>query len=119
MTIGKMTPDNLIAGSFPLVAVPVTVLGTEAVELKRGDVVALVDGMAVLVDSQSASNGGQLACGIMSEDVTTEAGQQKTAAMYVKGEFNIRAMRFGGNDTIETHCRRMTEIGLIPRETRI
>ena len=119
MTIGKMQPDNLIAGNYPIVVVPVSVFGADATELKRGDVVALVGGAAVLVDSQSASDEGKLPCGIMCEDVSTEADEQKVATMYVKGEFNIRAMRFGGDDTADTHRRRMTEIGIIPRETRI
>ena len=126
MIVGTFERDGLIAGDYPLKVEEITVHGTEAAgrtEFKRGDVVALIDGangeMPVLVNSASQTNGANRAAGIMTENVSVSAGEQAVTTMFIKGEFNRRFLQFGGNDTYEKHKRRMTEIGLLVRETRI
>jgi len=120
-TIGKVERGGLIAGNYPLEAAAVIVqgpTGTGTIEFKRGDVVALnEDGAPVLVDS--AVTGAENAVGIMTDNVVANADEEITTTMYIKGAFNKRYLNFGGTDTADTHIRRMTEIGLIIRETRI
>ena len=123
MVIGRLERDGLIAGNYPLVAMEVIVSGPATsgiTEFKRGDVIALVNGTTpALVDSASTATDGTRAVGIMCDNVVVNAGEQKTTTMYIKGEFNHRALRFGGSDTPADHIRHMTEIGLIIRETRV
>ena len=126
MMIGNVTRDNLIAGDYPLKAVEIIINGptTGKTEFKRGDVIAqLSDGSYALVDTTVATetNGDSAAgipIGIITDNVTINADEQLITTMYVKGEFNLRILNFGGTDTISTHSRRMIEIGLIPREPR-
>lgn len=121
MTIGKLERDGLIAGDYPLKAVSIVVhgaTGTAVTEFKRGDVIALdTNGVPVLVDSAVA--GAEKPVGIITDNIAVAAGETQTTTMYIKGEFNRRFLRFGGNDTVDNHLRHMNEIGLIVRETRI
>jgi len=115
--LGEHIPDNLIAGDFPTEVQAIAVTGP--VEFLRGDVIAQTgDNMYALVDS-SGSDGANLAIGIICDAITVADGETAVANMYIKGEYNQRALRFGGTDTADTHLRRMTEIGLIIRGTRI
>lgn len=126
MVIGNVTRDNLIAGDYPLKAVEIIVDGpaTGKTKFKRGDVIAqLSDGSYELVDKTAAAEAGGdsavgVPIGIITDNISINAGEQLTTTIYVKGEFNSRALNFGGTDTISTHSRRMIEIGLIPREPR-
>ena len=115
--IGKFTPDGLIAGDFPLEAQEITIVGPA--DFKRGDVIGIDgDGAYALADS-TATNGLQNPIGIICDNVIVGTGESKVATMYVKGEFNRRFLQFGGTDNADIHLRRMTEIGLIIRETKI
>ena len=117
MTIGSTTRDGLIAGNYPLAAKEITITGPA--EFKRGDVIgAITAGGYALADS-NATDGSQNAIGIITDNITVENGVNIVSTMYVKGEFNQRQLRFGGTDTVDKHSRRMTEIGLLIRETRI
>jgi len=122
MIVGRFEPDNLIAGSdYPLVATAVIVHGPDTegeTEFKRGDVIAFTsESKPVLVDSEGQDGEGR-AVGIMCDDVTVKTGEQITTNMYIKGEFNQRALRFGGADIVDKHRQHMNEIGLVIRETR-
>ena len=117
MELGRAERDNLIAGDFPTKAQEITITGPA--EFLRGDVIAqLGDNSFALVDS-SGADGAELAIGIICDNITVEDGITTKSTMYVKGEFIQRALRFGGDDTADTHKRRMTEIGLLIRPTRI
>ena len=116
-TVGISKPDGLIVGDFPLEAVEVQVQGPA--EFRRGDVVGLVDNQNLVLADSSLKNGGQNPVGIMCRDINPAQGETAVTTMYVKGAFNLRNLRFGGSDTFENHKRRMTEIGLIVRETRV
>jgi len=117
LSLGEFKPDGLIAGDFPTVTMEITVAGPA--EFKRGDVIAQTgDNEYALVDSAGA-DGAELPIGIICDDFNVDNGATTKSTMYVKGEFNRRFMRFGGTDTADTHMRRMTEIGMIIRGTRI
>ena len=115
--LGEFKPDGLIAGDFPTVSMEITVAGPA--EFRRGDVIAQTgDETYALVDSTGTS-GAELPVGIVCDDFSVDDAATTKSTMYVKGEFNQRFMRFGGADTADTHMRRMTEIGMIIRGTRI
>ena len=121
MTIGTFERDGLITGDYPLKAKEVTVHGqgtSGATEFLRGDVVAFDNtGTLVLADSARSAIGADKAVGIICDNIAVPAGESKVTTMFVKGEFNARFLRFGGSDTVNQHKRRMTEIGLLVRET--
>jgi len=116
MMIGSTTRDGLIAGNYPLAAEEITIKNAV---FKRGDVIGISSaGSYALVDS-SAGDGTETPIGIITDDVSADDEQNVVTTMYIKGEFNQRFLRFGGKDTVDTHRRRMTEIGIIPRATKI
>ena len=116
MTIGSTTRDGLIAGGYPLAADEITITNAT---FMRGDVVGVSATGAYALVNSTASDGTQTPIGIITDDVSADAAQNVVTTMYIKGEFNQRFLRFGGTDTVDTHRRRMIEIGLIPRETRV
>ena len=115
--LGEFKPDGLIAGDFPTVAMEITVTGPA--EFKRGDVIAQTGNETYVLVNSTGTGGARLPVGIICDNITVVNGTTSKTTMYVKGEFNRRFMRFGGTDTADTHMRRMTEIGLIIRGTRI
>ena len=115
--LGEFKPDGLIAGDFPTVVMEITITGPA--EFKRGDVVAQTGGETYALVNSTGTGGARLPVGIICDDITVATGVTTKSTMYVKGEFNRRFMRFGGTDTADTHMRRMTEIGMIIRGTRI
>jgi len=115
--LGTFKPDGLIAGDFPTKAQEITLTGPA--DFKRGDVLGQAeDGTYALVDS-AATDGTQAVVGIVCDDVTVSDGATAVSTMYIKGEFNRRFLRFGGTDTVDNHIRRMTDISLIVRSTRV
>ena len=115
--LGKMERDGLIAGDFPTKVEAITVTGPA--EFQRGDVIAKTGNESYTLVDSAGSGGAELVVGIICDDITVEDGSTAVTNMYIKGEFAQRHLRFGGDDTVENHRRRMTEIGLIIRETRV
>ena len=114
--LGRMERNGLIAGDFPTKAQEITVTGPA--EFLRGDVVGITDdGVYALVDS-TKTDGTQIPIGVICDSITIEDGLKAVSNLYVKGEFARRFLRFGGSDTADTHMRRMTEIGLLIRDTK-
>lgn len=65
----------------------------------------------VAVDS-SNSNGSQNPYAVLSEDVDA-TDEAKRSIGYLEGEFNERALIFGGDDNVETHREAMRDLGMI------
>ncbi len=105
--IGKFQPDNLIAGDFPLKAVPVTAKLSE--DLFRGDVVSVVNGVCKKIGD------GEDVKGIITDDITkVDDVTVETFAVYIKGEFQANALNYGTEDT-EVIIDKMNQVGLIVR----
>ncbi len=105
--IGKFDPDNLIAGDYPLKAVPVTSKIGE--DLYRGDVVSIVNGVCKKIgDSEEVK-------GIITDDIVMiDAETEETFTVYIKGEFQGNALSFGTENT-EVIIDKMNKYGLIVR----
>ena len=117
MTIGRHEHDGLIVGDYPLKAKEIQVEGPA--EFRRGDVVAITNAGDYVLAEISRTDGGGAVVGIITDNFTADTGETKVSTMYVKGEFNQRALRFGGNDTTADHIDQMTRDGLLVRETRV
>ena len=104
------TPDNLIAGGFPLTTGGMTIATGQV--LPRGSVLGekTADGQGVLCDSAAADGTEAPSC-ILAEDVDTTAGVAE-APVYLSGEFNEAALAFGGTDTIDTHRKALRDLSL-------
>lgn len=97
----SVSPDELIAGSFPRVTKPVTLLTGTA--YLRGDVLGVVtaSGKYTLVDSD-AEDGSQTPEAILMED--SDASSADTSGIVaLTGDFNSAALRFGGTDVAADH----------------
>jgi len=110
---GELKRDNLIAGDYPLKAMEITIENTSADDLifERGAVVAQHAGTYRLAEDDDA------VVGIICDDITVKGGSSEVSPMYIKGEFNRRALIVAG--TLAKHERRMIEIGLLVRSTRV
>jgi hypothetical protein len=104
------TPDNLIAGGFPLTTGGVTVASGQ--NLTRGSVLGLktADEQGVLVDS-AATDGTENPYCILAEDVDASEAEVE-APVYLSGEFNEDALVFGGSDTIADHRAALRDLSL-------
>ncbi len=96
------TPDNLIAGDYPLVTGEVTIASGQ--NLQRGAVLGRIttSGECVLVDS-AATDGSENPVGVLAEDCDASAAAKSHVPYYLAGEFNESALIFGGSDTAATH----------------
>ena len=109
-TSGTYTTPNLIAGNFPRVERKLTI-ASGAGALTAGAVLALDGaGKAVLVDSQSVTSSIQNPVAILAHDVDASAADAE-AIVYYAGEFNERALTFGGTDTAADHRQAMRRLG--------
>ena len=115
--IGSVQRETLIIGTYPTIAQELIVDG-EA-EFLRGDVVVKAPGGSVALADASAAGGPVPYMGIICDDFTVAAGETAVTAMYVKGVFNRRALRFAAGTTADDLRDDMAAIGLIVRETRV
>lgn len=110
--LDEFKPDNLIAGYMHQT--------TEQIYLKSGlfykigSVLAKTPtGECTLVDSSNADTNEVY--GILAHDVdaTNSAPPSRVfGVIYLSGEFNKRALVFGGNDTLEQHIDAARKLGL-------
>jgi len=117
MSLGEMKRDGLIAGDFPTEAVPIVFVGP--IEIKRGDVLGVTEDKKYVLVNSGATDGSNKVVGIACDDVFVKENETVVSNMFIKGEFNRRFLRFGGDDTVDAHKQRMTDISLIVRETRV
>ena len=97
-TEGVFTPDNLIAGDFPVVTDTVTIAAGQV--LQRGAVLGKItaSGQYVLSDA-GATDGSQTPDAILAEDVDATGGDVQ-APVYLTGSFNARRLQLGAGHTI-------------------
>jgi hypothetical protein len=107
-------PDSLFGGSaMPIVADSMIIAAGQ--NLKRGAVLGQItaSGKGKLVNSANtgaAADGSETIYAILAEDVN--ATTDKTAAVYLTGEFNENALTFGGADTSTTHKTAARKVGI-------
>jgi hypothetical protein len=94
------TPQNLIAGDYPLVTDIVIVdAGNLAVGSVLGKITAT--GKYILCDS-GAADGSEVAQCILAEAADATGGDVN-AVIYLSGAFDENQLVFGGADTADTH----------------
>lgn len=111
------TVDNLFAGNQQAaVSVSETVV-SGAGKLVRGTVLGRVTASGKLTKVDSSKNTGeQVAVGVLAHDVDATSADA-AAVYYAKGEFNTRALVFGGTDTAATHKAALEARGIIVRSS--
>ncbi|MFS0766045.1 head decoration protein [Peribacillus phoenicis] len=116
-TLGSFEYDNLFAGGVqPVVTDSIIVKSGQS--YVRGSVLAKgADGIAVLVDSASATASIKKPFGILTDDVDATTENVPTT-VYLTGEFNQEALVFGGTDTFNTHKGALRDIGIILKKTQ-
>lgn len=110
--IGQFTPVNLLAGEMYRSTRGVNLAAGQV--YPAGSVIALnADKKGVLTDS---SDDTLTLYGVLGETVdATEA--DVVSVVYLTGEFNRRALVFGGTDTAETHEEAARQQGLFFLDT--
>lgn len=105
--LDKFKPNNLVAGYKHQT--------TEQVKLAAGLIYPMgavlaknQSGECVLVDSSTNANA---VYGILAHEVDATTGIAG-GVVYLTGEFNKRALIFGGNDTVEQHIDSARKLGL-------
>ncbi len=114
---GEHTPDNLINDTtHPIDIKGITLKSGQGV-LARGTVLGIVTigGKAALVDS-SRIDGTEVANCILTDKVDTTTGDVVTTA-YVSGQFNRKALVFGGTDTASDHEEQLRVLGIFLKDT--
>lgn len=112
--------DNLFAGmSVDIAKKSVTLQAAQGV-ITRGTVLGIITatGLAVPVDSTKA-DGSQSADCILADDTDTGAAgavDNVVAVAYSAGQFNRKALIFGGADTAPTHETRLRELGIFLKD---
>lgn len=85
------TTDNLLVGG-PVVEIPITVVDGQAA-LSRGQVLGKVTASGkYAVYDDDATDGTEVAAGILVSDIPEADGGDVPASMYVMGQFNVDAV---------------------------
>lgn len=114
VTSNSMEYDNLVIGGvMPVVTDTVTLKAGAAYE--RGTVLGIITDskLAVPVDSES-EDGSEEAYAILIDD-TDATDEDTVAAVYLTGEFNAAALKFGGSDTVATHKNTLRTLGIFAK----
>lgn len=110
--VGTAPADNLVNDQVVSVTEKSVKIKKSATTLKRGTVVGIITatGYAVPVDS-TKTDGSQLADCILAQDVDSSAADVFAVA-YAKGQFNRKALIFGGTDTAANHEATLRDLGI-------
>ena len=110
------TPDNLLAGAYPVVTDDVTVVSGQ--NLPRGAVLGKItaSGKYTLCDS-AASDGSQAPVCILAEDCDASAGDKASVPVYLSGEFAETSVSFGGTDTADIHRAALRDLNIYLKKT--
>lgn len=111
VTKHSVSYDNLIAGAvMPIVADTVVLAAGRVYE--RGAVLGVVTatGKAAMVDS-SKTDGTEKPYAVLAQTIDATLADA-TAPVYLTGEFNAAALKFGGTDTASKHKAAMRQLSL-------
>jgi hypothetical protein len=105
------TPDNLIAGDYPVVTDIVTI-GTEA-NLVRGTLLGKITatGKYVLCDTDGTDDGRRTPAAILGEDAAA-ASADVEAVIYLSGAFNAAEVVFATGETAATHRAALRDLNI-------
>ena len=114
--LGTSPVDNLINDIKVSITEKSVKIKKSATPLKRGTVVGIVTatGYALPADSTKA-DGTQVADCILAQDVDASAGDVFAVA-YAKGQFNRKALIFGGTDTADKHEAALRDVGIFLKD---
>lgn len=113
-TEGTYTPDNLIV-SGPLVTDSVVIASGQ--NLRRGALLGKVTATGKYVLSVAdADDGSEAPTAILAQDVDASAGD-KTATVYLAGQFNVRAITFGDGHTAASVKDALRDLNIHLRDT--
>ncbi len=116
MTEETYTPDNLIAGDFPLVDGEVTIVSGQT--LARGTLIGKITATGKYKICDSASDdGSENPKGILAAAVDAASADVAHAPYYLAGTFNEDAVVFGGSDTAETHRDALRDLSIFLKAT--
>lgn len=104
------TPDQLVAGDFPLVTRTVTVAISQTIV--RGHLLGRVTATGQYVISLSAASDGSQTPVAIAADAITTAGSTATTGVYETGEFNEAAITFGASHTADSVRAALTARGI-------
>jgi hypothetical protein len=106
------TPDNLLAGDYPVVTDIVTILTGQV--LARGAILGKItlSGKYILCDSAvNPADGSQVPVCILAEAIDATAAD-KQAQVYLSGAFNETKLTYGGADTADTHRAALRDLNI-------
>lgn len=105
------TPDNLIAGDYPIVTDIVTI-DNEA-DLVRGTLLGKITatGKYVLCDTDGTDDGRRTPACILGEDAAA-ASAEVEAVVYLSGAFNGDSMTFATGETAATHRAALRDLNI-------
>ena len=109
-------PSNLIAGETSLVSDSITLASGE--NIKRGAVLGKVTtGGKFKVSLSAASDGSENPVAIAIEDVDATGADVTNVGVYIKGEFNARALIFGTGHTVDSAKDKLRAVGIYVKDT--
>jgi hypothetical protein len=99
-TTEDWSPDNLIAGPYPLVTREITLITGQ--DLSRGALLGkITDGGKYTLSLSASEDGSETPIAILAKDTDASLADVETIA-YIAGEFNENAMTFGDDHTADT-----------------
>jgi hypothetical protein len=110
------TPDNLLAGDYPVVTDEVTIVTGQT--LTRGAVLGKItaSGKHALCDS-TASDGSQAPVCVLAEDCDASAADKTGVPVYLSGAVAETSLAFGGTDTADTHRAALRDLNIYLKKT--
>lgn len=114
-SIGTYSPDNLIAGDYPLKGDEVTLESGQ--NLTRGALLGKVTASGEYkLSASGAGDGSETPVSVLAVDTDASASAYKAVA-YFKGEFNKNAMTFGTGHTYASVKAALMQKGIILRDS--
>lgn len=104
--IGQCNMKNLIAGDYPLKAIPLVVELEQ--DIKMGDVITIENNVCKVISTENNITG------IVTDDFEKVEDEVQTITVYLKGEFNKNYLNFGAADEAKA-IENMIKIGLLVR----